>query len=217
MIEPIILMLPAALGIAVSPIPIAATILMLMGTHARSNGVLFLLGWMVGLAILSVVVFVLGAPVEVVESVSGPDYLRLTIGILLLIFAIYRWHRRIKPGQKAKTPKWMLALEHARGYVAFGLGVALVCINPKEIALTFDGVIDIVRANITPEQQLLLVVLFIAIASMSIVLPVVYYCVAGQSAKKHLLSWKKWLIRHNDVIIVLILLAFGVKLIVEAF
>lgn len=217
MTEAIILMFPAALGIAVSPIPIAATILMLMGARARANGLLFLLGWMVGLAILSVAVFVLGSPVEAVETTSGPDYLRLAIGALLLVFAMYRWHKRIKPGQKAQTPKWMRALEHARGYVAFSIGVALVCINPKEIALTFDGVIDIVRADILAEERLLLVGLFIIISSISIILPVAYYCFAGKTAKKRLLAWKKWLIRHNDTIMVLILLTFGIKLVVESF
>lgn len=216
MTETALLMLPAAIGIAVSPIPIAATILMLMGKRARSNGILFLLGWMVGLVILSIIVFAVGGPIESGEASNGPDYLRLAIGFLLLALAVRRWFTRAKPGQKVPTPKWMAALEQARGYMAFGLGVALVCINPKEIALAFDGVIDIVRADLVAEQQILLVGLFVLVASASIILPVAYYLLAGESAKRRLLTWKKWLIQRNDVIMMVILLVFGIKLIIEA-
>jgi hypothetical protein len=42
-------LLPLALGIAISPIPIIAIILMLITPKARSNGLAFLGGWMVGI------------------------------------------------------------------------------------------------------------------------------------------------------------------------
>ena len=44
--------LPLALGIAISPIPIIAIILMLITPKARSNGLAFLVGWMARLAVV---------------------------------------------------------------------------------------------------------------------------------------------------------------------
>ena len=52
--------LPLAVGIAISPIPIVAVILMLLSPRAKSTSVGFMIGWVVGI-IVAVVVFTLGA------------------------------------------------------------------------------------------------------------------------------------------------------------
>ncbi|HUK72944.1 MAG TPA: GAP family protein [Streptosporangiaceae bacterium] len=41
--------LPLAIGIALSPIPIIAVVLMLTTPRARANGPAFVLGWLLGL------------------------------------------------------------------------------------------------------------------------------------------------------------------------
>ncbi len=43
--------LPLALGIAISPIPIIAAILMLLSPKARVTSIGFLLGWVVGITV----------------------------------------------------------------------------------------------------------------------------------------------------------------------
>ena len=55
--------LPLALGIAISPIPIIAAILMLLSPKARGTSVGFLLGWVLGI-VVAVVVFTLLASVH---------------------------------------------------------------------------------------------------------------------------------------------------------
>ena len=47
--------LPLAVGIALSPIPIIAVILMLTSDRARVNGLAFVLGWLVGLGIVGAI------------------------------------------------------------------------------------------------------------------------------------------------------------------
>jgi hypothetical protein len=42
--------LPLAVGVAISPIPVIAVILMLFSDRARSKGLAFLLGWIAGIA-----------------------------------------------------------------------------------------------------------------------------------------------------------------------
>ena len=39
--------LPYAVGVAISPVPIAGVLLMLVSKRARTNGPMFLLGWLV--------------------------------------------------------------------------------------------------------------------------------------------------------------------------
>src|SRR3954452_3889795 len=47
-----------AVGVAISPVPIVAVILMLFSQRARVNGPAFLIGWVAALAVVSVVVYV---------------------------------------------------------------------------------------------------------------------------------------------------------------
>jgi hypothetical protein len=46
-------LLPSAIGVALSPVPIIAVILMLGTPKARSNGTVFALGWVTGLVAVS--------------------------------------------------------------------------------------------------------------------------------------------------------------------
>ena len=45
--------LPQAIGVAISPVPIIAVILMLFSKRARSNGIAFLVGWVLALVVVS--------------------------------------------------------------------------------------------------------------------------------------------------------------------
>ena len=44
-------LLPFAVGVAVSPTPIVAMVLMLITPKARVNGVVFVLGWILGICV----------------------------------------------------------------------------------------------------------------------------------------------------------------------
>ena len=58
-------LLPTAIGIALSPVPIAAVILMLFSSRARVNGPLFVLGWVVGLGVVGGGLLLLGGEFSV--------------------------------------------------------------------------------------------------------------------------------------------------------
>ena len=51
-----------AVGIALSPIPIIAVVLILTSAKARVNGPLFVLGWLVGLGIVGAIVLAVAGP-----------------------------------------------------------------------------------------------------------------------------------------------------------
>lgn len=54
--------LPLAIGIAISPIPIIAVVLMLTTPRAKINGPAFLLGWLLGLGIVGTIVLTIAGP-----------------------------------------------------------------------------------------------------------------------------------------------------------
>jgi hypothetical protein len=57
--------LPLAVGVGLSPIPIIAVVVMLGTPRARANGPAFMVGWLVGLSLVGLVVFLISTP-------SGP-------------------------------------------------------------------------------------------------------------------------------------------------
>ena len=61
-------LLPSAVGVAISPVPIIAVILMLGTPKARSNGPAFAVGWVIGLIVVSVIVLLLAGDAEDTDS-----------------------------------------------------------------------------------------------------------------------------------------------------
>src|SRR5688572_1844907 len=90
-------MLPFAVGVMVSPMPVVAMVLMLVTPQARSNGIAFVLGWILGIGFAGAILLLLAATVEVGEQgepAAWIDWLKLLLGLLLLVVAIRQWEGR---------------------------------------------------------------------------------------------------------------------------
>jgi len=86
-----------AIGVAISPVPIIAVILMLFSSRAKVNGPLFLLGWVVALAVVSGVAYVIsGAGNASADSVAGDgvSWAQIVFGVLFLLLAGRGWRNR---------------------------------------------------------------------------------------------------------------------------
>src|SRR5439155_25021487 len=102
--------LPFAIGIAISPVPIIAIILILFSERARVNGPTFLLGWVIGLAAVSVVVYLVTDAANASTDATSSDTVswgKIVLGVVLLGLARRNWAKRPKDGQPAALPKWM--------------------------------------------------------------------------------------------------------------
>ena len=62
-----------AIGVAISPVPIIAVILMLFSRRANINGPIFLLGWVLALGIVSTVVYLVADQSNPTTSTSASD------------------------------------------------------------------------------------------------------------------------------------------------
>ena len=105
--------LPAAVGVALSPIPIIAVVLMLVTPRGRVNGPMFVLGWLVGLTILGVVVLAIAGPTQSTSSSSstGADATQIVLGALLLLVAAGQFRQRPHGDEEPATPKWMSTID----------------------------------------------------------------------------------------------------------
>jgi hypothetical protein len=206
--------LPLALGVMISPVPIIAVIVMLFTPRATANGLSFLAGWVIGLAIVSAVVYVIadGADVGSDSSASdGASTVKLVIGVALVLLAVRQWRNRPRSGETPPMPKWMHAIDAVTPVRAIGLGILLSAINPKNLLLTVAAATAVAQvAGLSTADAVVTLAVFVLVASLSIAVPVVVVLVAGDRAQRVLDAWKVWLEQNNATVMTVLLLVIGV-------
>ena len=207
-----------AVAVAISPIPIIAVILMLFSARARVNGPAFLLGWVVALAALSTIVYVLSHDGNVATSSTAADSVswgKIVLGVVLLALARRNWRNRPAPGAEPPMPKWMARVDSLSPVQAAGLGVALAAVNPKNLILTIGSAMGLAQLGLSTSDAIVATVVFVLLASVTIAGPVLYALVGGGRARASLDSAKAWLGEHNAAVMAALFLVFGVDLIAK--
>jgi threonine/homoserine/homoserine lactone efflux protein len=212
-------MLPSAVGVAISPLPIVAVVLMLVTARARVNGPMFVLGWWIGLAVVGAVALSIAGGADATddgEPATWVDVLLLVLGLLLLLVAFRQWRGRPHGEEEAPTPKWMGAVDGFTPVKAGGAGVVLSALNPKNLLLAVAGAAAIAETGISMGEQIVAWVVFVLIASIGVGAPVVIYFALGDRSRQLLDNLKGWMARNNAVIMAVLMLIIGVKLIGNA-
>jgi threonine/homoserine/homoserine lactone efflux protein len=206
-------LLPSAVGVALSPVPIIAVILMLGTPRARSNGTAFALGWVLGLVVVSVVAVLVASGSDDPDSDSSAvvDWITLLIGVLFLVMGVAQWRRRPRPGETAEMPKWMSAIDGFSPGKSLGLGAVLSGANPKNLALTLAAAATIAQAGLDGAGTAVSIAVFVIIGSITVAGPVLFYLVASETAAGPLDSIKQFMSDHNAVIMMVVLVVLGAK------
>jgi hypothetical protein len=210
--------LPLAVGVAVSPIPIIAVILMLFSRRARANGLLFLLGWVLALAAVASVAYSLADSANVATSSSASDTVswgKIGLGLLLLALSRRRWAKRPAPGETPTMPKWMTGIDTLAPGRAFVLGVLLAGVNPKNLALTLAAATGLAQLGVGGGDAVTGIVVFVVVASLTIAVPVAYRLLGGEPARAKLDELQQWLGANNATVMTVLLLVFGVDLVAK--
>ena len=207
--------LPAAVAVALSPIPIVAIVLVLGTPRARSSGSAFAVGWVTGLVAVSVIVVVVlgGADDPDSGSATAADWLKIGIGVLFLLMAAKQWRTRPKAGAEPATPSWMASLDSLTPFKALGLGAALSGANPKNLALTLTAAASIAQAGLDATDTAIAIAVFVAIGSVTVVGAVLAYLVAHDRVAGPLATIGGFMLANSNVIMMVLLLVLGAKLI----
>lgn len=209
-------LLPAAVAVALSPIPIVAVVLVLGSRHARSAGPAFAAGWVAGLAaVATVVVLVLPGGSGGGEE-PGVTWLKLAIGVLFLVMAARQWQKRPREGREPELPGWMATIDTATAPRALLLGLGLSAANPKNLALTLAAAASIAESGLGAADEAIAVAVFVAIGSLTVLGAVLAHAVGGDRATQPLAAIRAFMATNNAVIMMVVLLILGVKFIGDA-
>jgi threonine/homoserine/homoserine lactone efflux protein len=208
-------LLPSAVGVALSPIPIVAVVVMLGTPRARPNGTAFAIGWIAGLVAVSIIVLVLASGSDTPDSGSSTtvDIIKLVIGALFLAMAARQWRSRPRTGDEPVMPKWLAAVDQFTARRSAVLGAALSAANPKNLALTVASAGAIAQQGLGAGESAVAVAVFVVIGSITVAGPVVFYLAASDRAERPLASIKEFMSTHNAVILMVVLLVLGAKLV----
>jgi len=199
-----------AVGVAVSPVPLIALILMLFSARAVGNGLSFLLGWLGGLTLVSTIVLLIGPEGSAGDSGSG--IVKVVIGVLFLLLAAKQWRSRPREGEGAAMPSWMANIDQFTPVKAFWLALLLSCVNPKNLGLTIAAASVIGGVGLQGPQEAVAVCLYVTLSSITVIVPVVGYLVARRAMTPVLDSMKEWLTTNSATVMTVLFLVLGAKL-----
>jgi threonine/homoserine/homoserine lactone efflux protein len=206
-------------GVALSPVPIIAVVLMLATPKGRVNGPAFLGGWIVGIAVLGTVVLLVASGASASKQGSPASWvsiLKIVLGVLLLLLAARQWRGRPRGRGEPQLPSWMKAVDRFTAVRSLAMGVALSAINPKNLLLVVGAAAAIAQTGADTVSQAVALAVFILIATLGVAAPVAIYLLMGDRAGRILAGLRDWMARENATIIAVICLIIGAKLIGDA-
>lgn len=209
--------LPNAIAIAISPLPIIAVVLMLMSAKPKQLGLGFMLGWLIGVFAVTTVFTLIASAIPVSDAADGSrpvaGVVQLILGALLLLLGARQWRSRPAPGTEPELPAWMSKTESMKTPGAFTLSLALAALNPKNLLLAAAAGMVIGRTSVPLSGQLATVVIFTVIASLSVMIPVLFAVIAPQKTGPILSGLRTWLATNNATIMTVVLVVIGAKVI----
>jgi threonine/homoserine/homoserine lactone efflux protein len=210
-------LLPLTVGIAISPVPIIAVILMLLSPRAGGASLGYLLGWIAGIVLTTTVVALLvGATAESGDE-AGPStataVILMLLGVGCLALAFGQWRARPKPGAHAALPAWMASIDNVTPVKATGLGFLLSALNPKNLAMCVAAGAVVAGGGLSAGQNVLAVAIFTLVAASTVLVPVVGYLVAKERMAPVLTNLRTWLEQNNATVMAILLLVIGAVLI----
>lgn len=208
--------LPLAVGVALSPVPLIAILLMLLAPKAGSAAVGFLVGWLVGIVLaVSVFSFLFGFLPP--RDENGTDVLggvlKVGLGTALLVIAIRQWVAIPKAGAEPPLPGWMIAIDTMMARKAIVLSFLLAAVNPKNLLLNAAAGVAIGSSDLDAGAQIAIVILYTVIASASVGLPVMLYRIAGERMATPMERMRAWLEANNAGVMATLLTILSVVLI----
>ena len=207
--------LPLAIAVTISPVPIIAEILLLFTRRPVATAGAYLAGFLVGVAAVLGILVLLANSIDVSTGGSsrGVAVAQLVLGVLLLVASVHKFRSRPAEGDVVPDPKWMQGISGFSPVKSFGLGAAIGAGNPKNVAVGVAAASAISSAGLHTGQTIVTVAFYVIVAGIGVAAPFVVTVMLRDRAQSILDRWKTWLSHNNAVVMAVLFLVFAVVLI----
>ena len=208
-------LVPLAMVVALSPFTIVpAVLLVLHAPRPRATGLMFLAGWLAGLAVTTALFLqlptLLGRMNQ--EPQAWTAWLRIGIGALLVASSVIRWLTR---NRATGPPRWLAGLRRVTPAMGAAIGLVLVLVNPKVLFVNAAAGLVIGTAGFGAAGVWTAVAGYTLGAGSTVLLPVVAYLAAPGRVDRWLDAGRAWIEFRHAVITAVLLLVIGLILLVQ--
>lgn len=208
--------LPLALVVGLSPIPIMPAMLLLMTSRGRANGLAYLAAWTVALALVAAAAVWVGRLADPAPATeAGIGWVQVVTGAVFLALAVAKWVRRPRTGDAKEPPGWMTALDSYSPGQSARLGALLAAANPKNLAMALAAGAEIAVLTTGAASTAIGLLGFVMVGSVGVATPVLAHLGLGDRAAPALERGRRWLDRNSTALSVGVLTALGAALLVK--
>jgi Sap, sulfolipid-1-addressing protein len=203
-----------ALIVAWSPFKVVPALAFVFNApRPRATGLAFLAGSVLGQ--IGVTALFIRAPhlVDRIETTPSATigWIQIGLGLLTLLAAAYSWTRRDKV---IRAPQWLIGLTRVTPLAAAILGAVLVVTNLKVMAANAAAGFLIGSAALSIAALGVVLVLYTAVATSTIAIPVAGYLVAPALVDRWLATAKRHISRRQSTATTLALILIGAALLI---
>lgn len=193
-------LLPLAMGMLLSPLPVVAVVAILLAPRGRSSAPVYTAAF----TLASLAVIALGAVTSAQAAASdgpGARLVSLVIAVAMTlgfsVFAVVSWRSRPAPGTPPVAPAWLAAIDGVTPLSAAGLGLLMAVANSKNIPLALKGGALIGEAHLPLAAAVGLCIALAVAGSSLLILPAVLELTGSRRVRAALARLKQDLVAHN--------------------
>jgi Sap-like sulfolipid-1-addressing protein len=196
------------LACSLEPIPLTGFILILSTEEGTKKGLFFIAGWVFSLAVVIGVTLAFTAGKPPAPSTAPSEAIlaaKILVGVALIIFA---WRYRRRAPKEHHQPSWMKRVDKMSVWAAAVLAVLL-----QPWGLVAAGALTITGADLSKTSNVLSIVLFAFLATVSLLAMEGYALIAPAAAEARLAGLRQWMDVHRTQVVVYISVIVGFWLI----
>ena len=207
-------LLPIALAAAISTVPIMATILILLSPKRDRSAVPFLVGWVVGMAVVVLIGGYLArllpiAPTRTPQVAIGTA--EIVIGLGVVVIAVVALRRALRRSA-AHGNRWLEAVASFGPLAAFGSSFALN-LRPKGLLLGAAAGLSIAGESLLFGDATVVVIIYLAIATSTVVAPIIVTLANPDRMASRLEKARTWLDANSSAVTAVVMILVGVVII----
>jgi hypothetical protein len=193
-------LVPLALAAALSSVPITAAIFILLSDSRSRSGLAFLAGTVLGtfMAVALATAASQALPGRSRQHDALIAKLEVVIGIAMVLLGVVTLALRARAGGGRGTG-WLDGIGSLGILRVFGIGLALN-LRPKAVLLVAAAGLTISKADLRLDQNIALMALYTAIATSTVVAPIVARILFPRRMEPRLISARGWMEAHSVVL-----------------
>jgi Sap, sulfolipid-1-addressing protein len=204
-------LLPIAVAVAFSSVPITVTILILLSPNRKVAAIPFLVGWIIGVAgvIVLSTLFTSALPKP---PRFGPDrataVLFMAIGVALVVLGVVNLRRSART-ERTGLPRWLSRVGSFGALVSFAVAV-LLSFRPKGLLLGMTAGLILNAAPVNTGEAVGLAAIYTVIGTSTVVVPIAASFLARQRMEPKLIAARDWLSNNGRILTSLMMVMIGV-------